>query len=212
LRALKATYDSLIPAEPWLPSADSPLPALLALRNTDKTIRETAECKTMLESELQTITSRLEKEKADLQDAKLIQEAMQTRIASLQETIEFQTQKTPAQIARELIREVKRKRNHYDKETVTLVQSFNSFIDDHLAVMLAAEQLGGPVAGQDPSIGADTLEGGFNTQGKAKKAPAKQNTDKRQRRLDQVWGIQPRGEAGEEEWDEKTAVEQPDRG
>jgi len=206
LRTLKATYDSLLPNEPWLPSADSPLPALLALRNTDKVIRENAECKTILESGLEAITNRREKEKADLLDAKLIREAMEARIASLKETIEAQSQRTPAQIARELIREVKRKKGHYDKETNVLLTSFKEFINTHLAVMLAAEQLGGPVAGQNPSIDGATLEGGFSTQGKARKAPAKSDEDTRQRRLDQVWGIQFQQEADRGDWDEKDAA------
>lgn len=106
-----------------------------------------------------------------------------------------------------MIREVKRKRNYYDAETGTLVGAFNQFIEDHLAVMLAAEQLGGPVTGQEPGIAVESLEAGFSSQGKAKKATAKPNGDKRQRRIDSIWGAKPQEVVDEgESWDEKTAA------
>ena len=60
----------------------------------------------------------------------------------------------------------------YDKELKRLVLAFNKFVDEHLAVMIAAEQLGGPVAGDDLSITDAMLKTGFNKQGKVKKVKA----------------------------------------
>jgi hypothetical protein len=90
----------------------------------------------------------LDKEQADLADAKLIQHGLQARIVSLQEDIQKRTQRSPGQIAKEMISEMKNKKKHYDSETSKLVKEFNTFIEDHLAAMLAVEELGGHIVGQ----------------------------------------------------------------
>jgi hypothetical protein len=204
LRATAAAYKSLTTEEPWLPSRDSSLPALLALRATDRTIKETQECITEMEVEFEKTRERLEKEQADLSDAKLIQTDIQARIESLQGQIEERTQKSPGQIAKEMIREMKRKKTYYDSETGKLVKSFNGFIDDYLAPMLAVEELGGPIVGEMLDIDEEILGGVFSTQGKQKKA--KPNEDKRQRRIDQIWGPKPEDGQTKEPWDEKRAA------
>lgn len=202
MRALTAAYRSLTPAEPWLPSRDSPLSALLALRTTDKTITETKETIAKTDIALKETTKRLEKEKADLSDAKLIQTELEARISSLQEDIADRTQKPPSQIAKDMIQEVKKKQAYYDTRTEKLFKAFDAFIDDHLAAMLAVEELGGPIVGDMLDINEEMLEGGFSAQGKPKKA--KTNDDKRQRRIDQIWGPRPADNEEEEEpWDEK---------
>jgi hypothetical protein len=197
----------LTPVEPWLPAPESPLPALLALRSTDKCIKETRESIIKTECDLKTTMQRLEKEKADLNDAELIQNALQTRTLSLQEQIKEKTQKSPGQIAKDMIREVKRRKTYYDGETGRLVKAFNGFIDNHLAVMLAAEELGGPIVGEQLDIDEDVLEAGFSTQGKPRKAKASTNEDKRQRRIDEIWGARPpENERVKEPWNEKRAA------
>ena len=78
--------------------------------------------------------------------------------------------------------------------------------------MLAAEELGGPIAGDVPDISEEMLEAGFSTRGKVRRASTSKNEDKRQRRIDEIWGPRPSGsevggeEAEEKPWDEKTAA------
>ncbi len=175
------------------------------MRATDRTVRETQEAIYNTEAELKQTKQRLDKEQADLSDAKLIQSDLQSRIASLQEDIQERTQRSPDQIAKEMIDGMKRKRKYYDSETSKLIKAFNAFIDDHLAAMLAVEELGGPVVGQLLDIDEETLQGGFSTQGRAKKA--KPSEDRRQRRIDEIWGPRPEGdERSKEPWNEKRAA------
>lgn len=205
LRALKTAYESLTPKEPWLPPRDSPLPGLIALRTTDRTVRETQEAITNTEADFKKIKQRLDKEKADLADANLIQQEIQTRIVSLQESIQERTQRSPGQIAKEMIAELKQKKKNYDGETNKLVKAFNAFIDDHLAAMLAVEELGGPIVGQILDVDEELLEGYFSTQGKPKKV--KPSEDKRQRRIDEIWGPRPEDDGrSKEPWDERRAA------
>jgi hypothetical protein len=53
--------------------------------------------------------------------------------------------------------------------------------------MLAAEELGGPVVGDVMEVDPDELAAGFNAQGRLKK-PKGAEGDKRQRRIDEIWG------------------------
>jgi hypothetical protein len=119
--------------------------------------------------------------------------------------IQQRTQQTPSQIAKDMIQELKRKKVYYERATGKLVKSFNEFIDDHLAAMLATEELGGPVVGELLEIDERNLEVGFNMQGKARKPKQFPNEDKRQRRIDEIWG-QRRSPECEQIWDEKTAA------
>ena len=63
----------------------------------------------------------------------------------------------------------------YAEELRRLLIAFNRFVDDHLAVMIAAEQLGGPTAGDDLSINDAILKMGFDKQGKPKKVKLGRN-------------------------------------
>lgn len=188
IRALRIAYETLTPQEIYLPPADSPLPSLLALRTTHRTIGASKSDQPRAQNELERVEQRLHKEQADLDSAKLINEALQTRISALEEAIQERTQKPQTQVAKEVVRRLKKKKADYDAGTGRLVVSFNQFIDDHLAVMLAAEELGGPVAGESLDVDEANLETGFNTQGNARKAKDTQDGGKRQQRIDQIWG------------------------
>ena len=132
---------------------------------------------------------------------------MSARISSLQVQIDERSQRTPGQIAKEMIREMKNKKTHLDRETSKLVKAFNGFIDEHLAPMLAAEELGGPIVGGILDVDEEMLEAGFSTQGKARKTRNGINEDKRQRRIDEIWGPRPDEDGKVEElWDEKRAA------
>jgi len=206
LRALKTTYESVTPKTPYIPSPDSVIPAILALRVTNTCIKDSEACTISTGEELQKVQKRLEKEQSDLKDAKLIQIGLRERISSLKKELEERSQKTPAQIAKDVIREVKRKQRLYDAETGKLIQAFNEFVDEELAPMLAAEELGGPIVGSIHNVDDEMLEAGFSNQGKAKKSSKKVSEDKHQRRIDQIWGPRPQDKDYEQPWDEKVAA------
>lgn len=73
------------------------------------------------------------------------------------------------------------------------------FIDSDLAPLLAAEELGGPVTGSSLDITEEMLAAGFNPRGKARKAKENATEDKRQRRIDEIWGSADAFEEAEEE-------------
>jgi hypothetical protein len=199
----------LTPQKLWLPAPDSPLPALLAIRATEKCTTETQNCISQTQADLEGTRQKLAKETALLQDSKAIQADIKTRISSLQREIDDRTQKPLSQVAKDMLRDLEAKQTYYNEETGKLVQAFNTFIDDHLAPMLAAEELGGPVVGDNLVVDEVMLEAGFNAQGKAKKPKKLPSTEKRQQRIDQIWGSDPRGEDMAEEdepWDETRAA------
>lgn len=138
--------------------------------------------------------------------------ALQTRISALTTQLTQQTQKSPSQIFSELQSSFQAGKTHYDTETGNLIRAFNTFIDSHLAPMLAAEELGGPIVGEMLTITPQTLIAGFSTQGKPKKPKETPNMDKRQRRIDEIWGPKPSldrdedEDEEEEEWDETRAA------
>jgi hypothetical protein len=204
IRAFAAAYETIASIEPWLPHRDSSLPALLALNATNCCIKETRVAIDAKRKELQDVKKQLEKEQADLADAKLIQSEIQTRTQSLQEIIAARTQKTQPQIAKEMMAELMRKKEYYDEQTEELIASLNRFIDDHLSGMVAIEELGGPVVGDSLGIDEEMLGGAFTAQGKMKKT--KVSEDKRQRRIDEIWGPQPDYDNSEEPWNEKRAA------
>lgn len=62
------------------------------------------------------------------------------------------------------------RQTHYAKSLKGLVGAFNEFVNKHLATLIAAEQLGGPIVGDNLSIDDETLKSGFNRLGKVRKA------------------------------------------
>lgn len=188
LDAFHAAYEAVIDDEPYLPFSESPLPALVALRGT---YQITADTKTALEHanlELKQVEQRLQKEEADLRDTNAITQSLERRIHSLQRDKQQKMQKSPSKVVRDMIRDLKKKGNHYDTETGKMIRSLNKFIENHLAPMLAAEELGGPVVGEKLDIDEEDLEAGFSSHGRAKKARQNMTDDKRQRRIDEIWG------------------------
>ncbi|KXH66443.1 hypothetical protein CSAL01_00891 [Colletotrichum salicis] len=89
-------------------------------------------------------------------------------------------------------------KKRYDRETTKLLKALRNFIDGHLGGQLAAEDLGGPVVGDMMEIDSDQLGAGFNAQGRPVKVKSKVDEDKRQRRLEEVWGL-PQEDAGREQ-------------
>jgi hypothetical protein len=185
---LKLAFEDITASEPFLPFPGSVLPALLALRKTHQTIQES---KAFLASQTETTEKekrRLKDDEAALKDQRLLNEALKQRIESLRTEVNSGVSTRPEDEARKRIEELRRKKQNYNKETSRLMKALNRFIDDHLAVMLAAEALGGPVVGDLMDADADDLAAGFNAQGKLKKPKGEINKDKNQRRIDEIWG------------------------
>lgn len=94
-----------------------------------------------------------------------------------------------------LTTEEQAKKRHYVRGLKSLVKIFNTFIEEHLSAMLAAEELGGPVVGDLLHIDEEVLKAGFNSQGKPKKQVAAIHTttsrQERKNRIDEIWGASP---------------------
>jgi hypothetical protein len=152
----------------------------------------------------------LEHERANLEDQKALEAALERRIQDLRQGLESSKQKTTEMIAQDRLDQLRREKQDYDKDTSKLLKSFKQFINDHLGVMLAAEELGGPVVGDMMDIDMDDLGAGFNAQGKPKKRKGTPDEDVRQRRIDDIWGTADGQEAkkskGKRERDEATAA------
>jgi len=196
LRAITAAYKSLTSVETPLPAPESPIPALLALQKTQQVIEETRASIGETSHQLSVARKKLSQEEADLRDAHLITVTLEKRIQTIRLEFADKSQKSPDQAAQDLIHEQQKRKAQFDKETRRLVRAFNRFIDEHLAGMLAAEELGGPVVGDLIDVDDEILEAGFNQQGTAKKprGTTQNQGTKRQRRIDVIWGEEPETE------------------
>lgn len=188
MEIMQTAYDEMSAKAPFLPFPDSVLPALLALRKTHQTVEDT---KAYLSSHLESVSradKRLEAETSNLRDQQALSECLQGRARSLRHGLHHRMDMGPDDIARDRIAELKQKKKHYDVETSKLLKSLRRFIDGRLSSLLAAEDLGGPVVGDLMDIDDDSLAAGFSSHGKLKKAKANPDQDKRQRRIDDIWG------------------------
>ncbi|MCJ1416549.1 hypothetical protein MMC32_002887 [Xylographa parallela] len=190
LRVIKAAYTNLTQAPPNLPSPDSPLPALLALRNTHKVFTESKDSALTTHQKLLEARKRLAREQADLHDSQLITAALKDRIARLTIEVQKRSQKSPEEAANAVIASQEQRRQSLQEETRKLVKALARFIKSHLAALLAAEELGGPVVGDLLDVSDEMLAAGFNPKGNAKKpkAQSRELDTKRQRRIDEIWG------------------------
>ncbi|MCJ1251439.1 hypothetical protein MMC30_008672 [Trapelia coarctata] len=191
LRTIKAAYDDLTHSEAGLPFPDSPLPALLAVRNAQRLIPEIKEVISGTHQKLFHARRRMHEEEADLKDAHLIMDALNSRITRLKAEVDEKSQKTPDEVAQDMLREQETRRQLYEKETRRLVRALVKFINEHLAAMLAAEEVGGPVVGDLLDVSDEMLEAGFSHKGKAKKIqPSNTNNSMRkQQKIDEVWAL-----------------------
>ncbi|KAL1976312.1 hypothetical protein VTN31DRAFT_2594 [Thermomyces dupontii] len=188
VRRAKRAYDSLFQSKPDLPPPDSPLPSLVALRETARVIAESKASIRSLQESLPWYRGRLGTAEEELRDAKLITEGLRDRIRRLQAESADRVKKTPSQLAAELIEAERSKNRELERATGQLQQALDSFIDNQLAAMLAAEDLGGPVVGDEMDVPDATLEAGYTQQGKPKKPRSRTaqdgDDDPRQLRID----------------------------
>ncbi|KAK0392526.1 hypothetical protein NLU13_2021 [Sarocladium strictum] len=204
-KLLTMAFEEEAESQPFLPFPSSVLPALLALRKTHNTIQESRRYLSEQQAANGQAKRSLDADHANLKDQKLLTDALNARIAALQEELDSKADLTPQDAAREKIDELKTRKKYYDKETSRLMKALMNFINERLAAQLAAEELGGPVVGDLMEIDSNDLAGGFNAQGKLKKTKAGPDDDKRQRRLDEIWG-QVEGGAGAGKSDEISAA------
>jgi len=129
-----------------------------------------------------------------LSDAQLLKTKFEERNARLRTQQNEQQHQPPQTRARQLIDEKEVKQRAFEAETQRLQSRLDAFIDEHLAAMIAAEELGGPVVGDLQDVDETMLEAGFTASGAPAKAPPSKLTkaalDKRQRRIDEIWGPQ----------------------
>ncbi|KAF2849302.1 hypothetical protein T440DRAFT_499825 [Plenodomus tracheiphilus IPT5] len=188
LLTVKDAYQRLRPTATFLPAKGSVLPALLAARSLQQNVQGTKEAIATTEAQLNQAQATLRHEEANLHDANLLSQTMQNRIERLEAQHEDRSQKTPAQLARELIAAKRAQKETCDTDTQQLGEAMNDFINDYLSSMLAAEELGGPVVGDMLDVEDDTLAAGFTKKGKAKSLKKPVSDKTRQRRIDQIWG------------------------
>lgn len=190
MQIITAAYQSLSVAEPSLPAAGSPLPALLALRHTEHLINETKTSLLETKDQIENTRAQLNREKNDLRDSQFLAEALELRISNLRQEQISNSEMAPHELAQSIIAHHKGQKRRYEIELKKLVKAYNRFVIDHLESMLAAEDLGGPQVGDSIEIDEKMLAAGFDQQGMPRKSKAANanSMSKRQERIREIWG------------------------
>lgn len=144
---------------------------------------------------------RLKAEEANLHEARVIQSGLKERIARARREKSKEKTKSPAQVAQELIDRRRVQNEELQKATDDLGRSLRDFIDETLAPMLAAENIGGPTVGGALDISDAALEAGYTSHGKPKK-PKSANTQEHgenQQHIDELFRPRRPEQAGGEE-------------
>ncbi|KAK2750580.1 hypothetical protein FQN57_002651 [Myotisia sp. PD_48] len=186
-RAIRA-YKSLVETSPELPAPDSPLNGLLLFRETTRILSQLKRSVPATADQLARDIDRLKTEENNLRDAKAISMELQRRIKALKEEKGNDDGGTdPDQLAKEMIAQQRSKGVEVDEKTTQLKVALTDFINKYLASMIAAEDMGGPVVGDQTDVSDSTLEIGYTVRGKvrtsAKKRPSE---DPRQQRIDHL--------------------------
>ncbi|KAJ5125765.1 hypothetical protein N7448_005079 [Penicillium atrosanguineum] len=168
-RRAKKAYDSLLQSEDELPPTGSILPSLLAVADTSQLIKESKVSVTVTAEKLSTDRERLRVEEANLRDSRAIASGLRERIQQIRSTNARKQKQTPSQVAQDVAKEQKKKNKELDRASAALKVSLDSFIDETLAPMLAAEDLGGPTVGDALEVSDATLKAGYTAHGNPKK-------------------------------------------
>ncbi|CAG7944118.1 unnamed protein product [Penicillium olsonii] len=168
-RRAKKAYDSLMKSDDELPSTNSVLPSLLALQETSNLVQETKVSVKLTAEQLSVDRERLRVEEANLHDSQSIASGLRERIQRIRDESSRKEEQTPEQIAREHVVQQKKQNKELDRTSAKLKVSLDKFIDDTLAPMLAAEDLGGPTVGDEFEVSDATLKAGYTAHGKPKK-------------------------------------------
>lgn len=185
-RRAKKAYNSLLQAEDELPATDSVLPSLIAIEDTSQLIKESKISVSVTAEKLSADRERLRIEEANLRDSRAIASGLRDRIQRIRNANARKQEQTPSQVAQEVVREQKKKNKELERASAELKESLDEFIDETLAPMLAAEDLGGPTVGDALEVSDATLKAGYTAHGKPKKQkqPA-ESEDGSQQRIDQ---------------------------
>ncbi|PUU73703.1 hypothetical protein B9Z19DRAFT_1034345 [Tuber borchii] len=182
LKAEKEAYNLGFQTIDYLPGRDSPLNILLAYRNVARVIEQTKVAIPIVNERLRSVQAQIKAEEGNLKEQNKLTGALRKRIEELEE----EEQRIEVGVVHgDAIKAMDKKRKELLKRTSKLLRELLGFLKDGgLARMLAAEDMGGPVVGEDLEV---TLETGFDKRGKARKG---------ERRIDEMWG---QGEVGLEE-------------
>ncbi|KAF9888212.1 hypothetical protein FE257_009207 [Aspergillus nanangensis] len=198
VRRAKNAYDSLLKADANLPKPESSLPPLLAVEETSHLVKESKAYVSMTAARLSTNRERLNIEEANFRSAQVIRDGLQNRIKDIRTEKTSKSKKTPSQLARDFIGDQELKKDEIDMSIEDLKKTLHDFVDNTLAPMLAAEDLGGPTVGDVEDISDAVLERGYTSHGKPKKPKATETShDNTQRRIDELLPRQNDGRENE---------------
>lgn len=158
------------------------------------------------------MTEKLRQERVYSDDANQLGSALEARLVKLRTAKGEQRQRSQAQLARDIIHENKSRKERFDTETERLQEALDRFVSGHLAGMLAAEELGGPVVGDLMDVDDEILSAGFSAQGKPKRTKSDRPSDesRRQKRIDEIWGNAKNGSQHTQSEREAAAAELDD--
>lgn len=186
-RRAAAAYRVLYEQKPNLPAAGSVVPDLLALRDAANSIQGLKDAIQLTADDLAAARKRLRKEEADLKDARAINSGLKDRLSTLRRDNDDgkagQDKSGPANRSKQLKAQYRQQTLELEEKTGELEKALDGFIDDKLAAMLAAEDIGGPVVGDQLNISDETLMRGYTAQGKERQ-PKTSTDDTRQRKID----------------------------
>ena len=168
---------------PGAPEPTSPLNPLLLHRFLRTEIeRLTSTSIPLTRQELYEVKSKIRYEEAEIKTTKLLTSALRTRIELLEREVGTQKPQgnendeveveVEVEVAEKLIHELEGRYTVYNKAQRKFLRELSKFVNTHLAKLLAAEGLGGPVVGDDLDI--DVSSGAiFNKFGKVRKERGK---------------------------------------
>lgn len=181
----------MIPESPAFPSLESALPTILATRTIQQATIATKTNISSAQSQLESSDHQIAHEGSQLSDLKILASSLSGRTVRLQDAQQQNAGQSSNDKAKDLIRTKTKRKQEFQSEVAMLQNALDKFLEEHLAAMLAAEELGGPVVGELADVNEDMLTAGFSSQGKPKlssKAPTANGEAKRQRRIDEIWG------------------------
>lgn len=186
MRRAKAAYDSLLQTNEELPATDSVLPSLLAIEECSRLIKDSKISVSVTAEKLSADREHLKVEEANLRDSRAIASGLRERIERIRKANARKREQTPSEVAHDLVSQRKREQKGLENASVDLKSSLDKFIDEILAPMVAAEDLGGPTVGDALEVSDATLKAGYTASGRVKKTrqPVDDN-DGTQQRIDQ---------------------------
>ncbi|KAI5289980.1 hypothetical protein KEM54_002744 [Ascosphaera aggregata] len=186
-RRATAAYRALYEEKPFLPEVGSVAPDLLALRETAESVNGLKRAIALTADDLVNARERLRREEADLQDAKAINRGLHDRLAALRRNDgnddTGEAASDPTRRLKQFKAQYRQQKLELDEKTKKLHESLDEFIDQTLAAMLAAEELGGPPVGDQLSISDETLDIGYTSRGKERRNKMSAG-DVRQKKID----------------------------